>query len=71
MLVVQHENGFALVELLGGEGEIAAGDDVRADWDALGGEVLLRGGDRFDGFLEGSWADHRVPLGMARNMGGG
>ena len=71
MLVVQHGDGFALVELLGSEGELSLGDVVIADWDGLGGEPLFRGGERFDAYFQGTWGQWQTPVSMARNMGGG
>jgi hypothetical protein len=70
MIVVSHDDGYALVEMIGDEGALAVGDTCSADWDALGGETIRSNGDRYDGYLQGSWGDKRVSIEMAVNMGG-
>lgn len=36
MVVVKHDDGFALVEMIGDEGALSVGDTCSADWNALG-----------------------------------
>lgn len=58
MLVVQHADGFTVVEMLGSEGEIVRGDHVRhGDWLALGGETIRCNGESYDAFFQGCWGD--------------
>lgn len=71
MLVVQSDEGFMLVEMLGDEGQIERGDLVYGDWTAVAGEPIRRAGETFDAFFQGCWGNYRIPLQMARNMGGG
>jgi hypothetical protein len=66
MLVVKHDDGYALVEMIGDEGAIAIGDTVRADWDALGGEPIWCNGSTYDAYFQGSWGSPEPPLRMAR-----
>lgn len=65
MLVVQHDDGFALVEMIGDEGSIAVGDEVSGDWDALGGEPIRCGDDTYDAYFQGSWGTREIPTRMA------
>lgn len=65
MLVVRHEDGFALVEMIGDEGAISVGDDVRGDWDALGGEPIRCRGHSYDAYFQGSWGVSDIPVRMA------
>jgi len=71
MIVIAHENGFALVELLGSEGEFQVGDTVRGDWDALGGEPIFKDGEEHDAYYQGNWGAASHPIQIARNTGGG
>jgi hypothetical protein len=62
MLVIQHEDGYALVELLGSEGTVAKGDIVSGDWDALGGEPLFHEGEELDAYFQGSWGSKEAAI---------
>lgn len=55
MLVVQHEDGYTVVEMLGDEGAVAVADYVSGDWDANGDEPIRRGSDRYDAYFQGTW----------------
>ena len=71
MAVVQHDDGFAVMEVLGGE--TARGDEVDGDWDAVGGETItnVTKGEKMDVFLEGSWGSQQTAIAKAARMGGG
>jgi len=71
MIVVQHDDGFAVVELLGSEGEFSNGDVVRGDWGALGGEPIFKCGDEHDAYFQGSWGAVTRAVSIARKTGGG
>lgn len=71
MIVVQHAQGFAVVELLGGEGEIERGDRLRGDWLALGGDTFLKAGESYDAYFQGCWGNAEAAVSMARRIGGG
>lgn len=71
MIVVQHDQGFSVVELLGGEGEIQRGDQLRGDWLALGGESFWKDGEAYDAFFQGCWGNPSAAIQIARNTGGG
>lgn len=71
MIVVGHDDGFAVVELLGSEGEFQVGDAVRGRWDGLGGEPIFKEGAEYDAFFQGSWASGQQAVMIARNTGGG
>ncbi|MCW2246220.1 hypothetical protein M2352_001811 [Azospirillum fermentarium] len=73
MVVVQHDDGFAVVELLGDEGELEVGDRVSGDWDALGGETIRasRLQRNMDVYMQGSWGFRDHAIRIARNTGGG
>lgn len=71
MLVVEHDEGFTLVEMLGDEGEIAVSDILKANWTATGGESMWGNGTQYDAYFQGCWGDSLPPIQMARQMGGG
>lgn len=71
MIVVQHDGGFALVELLGSEGELAVGDAVVADWNALGREEFRAHDESHDAFFQGNWGARQTAIDAARRAGGG
>lgn len=71
MIVVQHTDGFAVVELLGSEGEFSKEDVVTGDWDALGREPIYKCGDEHDAYYQGSWGSVNHAMSIARNTGGG
>lgn len=71
MLVVQSDDGFTLVEMMGDEGQIEQGDYVYGDWTAVAGEPIRRGEETFDAFFQGCWGNSQIPVQMARNTGGG
>ncbi len=69
MLVVQNDNGFALVEMLGREGEIPINANVSADWDAVAGETMYFGDQQFDVYLQGNISMSEA-VRLARQAGG-
>jgi hypothetical protein len=71
MIVVRHEDGFAVVELLGSEGELTVGDSVSGVWNALGGEKIRAHGDSHDVYMQGNWGVLQAAVDVARNTGGG
>lgn len=71
MVVVQHEEGFTLVEMLGDEGEVAVGDVLSGDWTATAGETMRGNGTEYDAYFQGCWGSAAIPVQMARQMGGG
>jgi hypothetical protein len=70
MVVVRHDDGYALVEMIGDEGALAVGDTCSGDWDASGGEPIRSGGNKYDAYFQGSWGSPDVPVEMATNTGG-
>lgn len=71
MIVVQHVDGFTVVELLGSEGEFTTGERVSGDWSALGGEPIFKDGEEHDAYYQGSWGSIEQAIAIARNTGGG
>lgn len=71
MIVVHHDDGYAVVELIGNEGSIAVGDRVRGDWDALGGEPLWTEHGQLDAYVQGNWGGREAAIQVARQSGGG
>jgi hypothetical protein len=71
MIVVHHDDGYAVVELLGDEGSLSVGEQVKGDWQALGGEPLFAGGETLDAYFQGSWGSSDAAVQIARNTGGG
>lgn len=71
MIVVHHDDGYAVVELIGDEGSFSVGDRVEGDWDALGGEPLFADGETLDAYFQGSWGSRDTAVQIARNTGGG
>ena len=66
MLVIQHEDGFTLLEMLGSEGEIEIGDQVgHSDWTALGGERVRCRGELYDVYFQGCWSDPNQAVRLA------
>jgi hypothetical protein len=70
MVVVRHDDGYTLVELLGDEGALAVGDAVSGDWDSLGDEPVYSRGCRYEAYFQGTWGSPDPPMRMARNIGG-
>jgi|MDSY01.1.fsa_nt_gb hypothetical protein len=70
MIVVQHDDGFAGVELLGSEGEFQASHVVSGDWDALGGEPIFKDGEEHDAFYQGNLGSLGQAIKIASNTGG-
>lgn len=73
MVVVSHDDGFTIVELLGNEGEIEVGDIVFGDWHALGGEPIKKSGEdgAYDSYYQGLWGNLNSAISVARKTGGG
>ncbi len=69
MLVVQHDEGFAVVEMLGDEGQIVVGDHVHGDWRAVASEPIRRDDEVFDAFFQGCWGDPQQAVRIARGVG--
>ncbi len=71
MIVIQHDDGFTVIELLGSEGEFQTGDVVKGDWDALGSEPIYKDGDEYDAYFQGTWGAADNAIRIARQTGGG
>lgn len=71
MLVVHHDDGYAVVELLGNEGAVEIGDRVSGDWDAVEGETPHTEQGRLDTYFQGSWGGREAAIEVARQTGGG
>lgn len=71
MIVVQHADGFSVVELLGSEGEISTGDVLHGDWETLGSDTFTKGRARHEGYFQGNWGDVHHAIRIAANTGGG
>jgi hypothetical protein len=65
MLVVQHDQGFTVVEMLGDEGRIVVGDQVHGDWLAVAGEPIRQGEEVYDAFFQGCWGDPKAAVRIA------
>jgi hypothetical protein len=68
MIVVRHDDGYTLVEMLGDEGALVVGNTVSGDWDALGGEPIYSQGRRYDAYFQGTWGSPEIPIQMARGV---
>jgi hypothetical protein len=71
MIVVQHDDGYTVVELIGDEGSLGVGDRVKGDWDASGGEPLVADDETLDAYFQGSWGSRDAAIRIACNTGGG
>lgn len=71
MIVVQHNQGFTLAELLGGEGELKLGDQLRGDWMSLGGKSLHKAGKEYHAIVQNIYGRVDAAVLAARRMGGG
>ena len=65
--VVSNDEGWTVVELIVRESEIAVGDSVLGDWQAVAGEDLIFNGETFSAFFQGnryeamgSWTNSRL-----------
>jgi hypothetical protein len=64
--VVSNDEGWTVVELIGWDGEIAVGDSILGDWQALAGEDLIFKGETFSAFFQGTgtrqwlWTNSRL-----------
>lgn len=70
MLVVQHDDGYALVEMLGYEGEIPIGAQVSGDWNAVAGEPIFRDGRHYEAYFQRNWPGRAAAIEVARKTGG-
>lgn len=68
MIVVASDDGFAVVEMLGNEGQIEVGDVLRADWSELGRGDIRRGAEVFDVYFQGAWATAQAAVDSTRAM---
>ncbi len=63
-LAVCNEEGWTVVELIGNEGKIAAGDSVFGDWQAEGSEDLIFNGEPLSAYFQGTgdnlWALRQI-----------
>jgi len=71
MVCVHHDNGYAVVELLGDQGTLGIGDAVKGDWDALGGEPLFADNETLDAYFQGNWGLRDAAIRIACTTGGG
>jgi hypothetical protein len=69
VIVVRHDGGFAVVELVGNEEKISKADRVSGDWSKLGQDSLLFGGRKLSCYYQGSLATLDEAVGMARKVG--
>lgn len=66
MLVVQHAQGFTVVEMLGDEGRIVVGDAVYGDWLAVAGEPIQHDDETYDAYFQGCWPNPAAAIRIAR-----
>ena len=66
MVVVRHDDGYALVEFLGQEGELSIGDQVSGDWNSLGGELIWSQGHQYEAYFQGTCGPLDTLLRIAR-----
>ena len=71
MIVVQHDEGFAVIEMLGSEGSLEVGGAVRGDWSSSGSGTVRANGESYDVFFQGSWGSLDMAISIARSSGGG
>lgn len=55
MIVVQHEKGYSVVELLGNEDLMEIHDPAEGDWDHIAGEPLFVNGRNIEAYFQGTW----------------
>jgi hypothetical protein len=70
MLIVQHQNGYCLIEMTGNAKRLGIGDVLLGQWDQAGGEVVLRGNEIFDCRFQGTWVSFEEALATARRATG-
>jgi hypothetical protein len=73
MIVVSHDGGYTVVELLGDEGKFVVGDEVSGNWGANGGEPIYSHEPRtaHDAYFQGTWPTFEGAAEVARRTGGG
>jgi len=52
IIKVRSGSTVATIEMLGDEGELRLGDQVRGNWTSLGGETIWRDKQSFDVFIQ-------------------
>ena len=71
MFVVQHDDGFAVIELLGDEGALEVGVAVSGDWSDSGSGTIRANAESYDVFFQGSWGSRDTAISIAKRSGGG
>ena len=67
-IVVQHDDGFTLVELMGHEGMIEVGEAVTGEWTVEAGAwVITSTRLKLDACFQGTWETLSGALAVARN----
>ncbi|HZO46422.1 MAG TPA: hypothetical protein VFB68_11045 [Xanthobacteraceae bacterium] len=67
LLIVKHQDGYCLIEMIGSASELSIGDTILGQWDA-GGTVVLRGNEIFDCRFQGSWVSLEEAVATARTQ---
>lgn len=68
VLVVRHDDGYAVVEIMEGEHVIGRGDEVGASWIGRGGDNLFRLGVEHQAFFHGNYEDQQEAVHIAQHM---
>jgi hypothetical protein len=70
MVIVQHQHGYCLIEMIGGARKLSIGDVLLGQWDEAGGKLVLRGNEIFDCRFQGTWINFDEALATARRATG-
>ena len=68
VIVVKHDDGFAVVELVGNKDRLAKGDRVSGDWALLGQDSLTFGSRKLSAYYQGSLPSFDEAVSMARKV---
>ena len=68
VIVVEHDDGFAVVELVGNEERLARGDRVTGDWSRLGQDSMMFGSRKLSAYYQGSLPTLDEAVTMARKV---
>ena len=69
VIVVKHDDGFAVVEMVGSEVGMSKGDRISGDWTLLGLGSLQVGGRKLSCYFQGSLPTFDDAVAMARKVG--
>jgi hypothetical protein len=68
LIVVDHDHGFTVVELIEDDVPVRPGDRIGANWTSYGGDNLFKLGVKHDAFFHCCWSSIEEAVDAARDM---